>query len=102
MIRGGGARFLRALIIPNESAPFGSRRLLFDHSACQVYHFRTTLQPRGLSFMVNLFEAVRSNPSFNKLEIGDLLFAEYTCPVSSPKLDHWTQSDFLVHVLSGK
>jgi AraC-like DNA-binding protein len=52
--------------------------------------------------MINLFESVRTNPSFNKLEIGDLLFAEYTCPIGSPKLDHWAQSDFLVHVLSGK
>ena len=52
--------------------------------------------------MLNLFESVRTNLSFTKLEIGDLLFAKYTCPVGSAKLDHWTQSDFLIHVLSGK
>src|SRR5215467_1613876 len=52
--------------------------------------------------MLNLYESVRTNPSFNKLEIGDLLFAEYTCPVGSAKLDHWAHSDFLVHVLTGK
>jgi len=57
---------------------------------------------RGPRFMLNLYESVRTNPSFNRLEIGDLLFAEYTCPVASAKLDHWAHSDFLVHVLTGK
>jgi len=52
--------------------------------------------------MLNLYESVRSNPSFNKLEIGNLLFAEYTCPVNAAKLGQWTDSDYLVHVLSGK
>lgn len=52
--------------------------------------------------MLNLYETVRSSPSFNKLEIGNLLFAEYTCPVQAAKLEHWTQSDYLVHVLQGK
>lgn len=52
--------------------------------------------------MLNLYESVGTNPSFNKLEIGDLLFAEYTCPVGAAKLAHWSHSDYLVHVLSGK
>ena len=52
--------------------------------------------------MLNLYEAVRSNPSFNKLEIGDLLFAEYTCPVDEARMGQWSHSDYLVHVLSGR
>ena len=52
--------------------------------------------------MLNLYESVRSNPSFNKLEIGDLLFAEYTCPVDEARLGQWSHSDYLVHVLSGR
>jgi AraC family transcriptional regulator, exoenzyme S synthesis regulatory protein ExsA len=52
--------------------------------------------------MLNLYDSVRSNPAFNKLEIGDLLFAEYTCPVGAEKLAHWAHSDYLVHVISGK
>ena len=52
--------------------------------------------------MLNLYESVRSNPSFNKLEIGDLLFAEYTCPVDEARLEQWSHSDYLVHVLSGR
>ena len=35
---------------------------------------------------LNLYESARSKPSFNKLEIGDLLFAEYTGPVGTAKL----------------
>ena len=52
--------------------------------------------------MLNLYESVRSNPSFNKFEIGNLLFAEYTCPVGAAELGQWSDSDYLVHVLSGK
>ena len=52
--------------------------------------------------MLNLYESVRSNPSFHKLEIGDLLFAEYNCPIGAAKLDLWSDSSYLVHILSGK
>jgi AraC family transcriptional regulator, exoenzyme S synthesis regulatory protein ExsA len=52
--------------------------------------------------MLNLYESVRTDPSFHKLEIGDLLFAEYTCPIGQDKLRVWTHSDYLVHVLSGR
>ncbi len=52
--------------------------------------------------MLELYEAVRSNPGINKLEIGDFLFAEYTCPVGEEKLAHWAPADYLVHVISGK
>ena len=51
--------------------------------------------------MLNLYEAVRSNPSYNKLEIGDFLFAEYTCGVTAKKLANWTDTDYLVHVVTG-
>jgi AraC-like DNA-binding protein len=52
--------------------------------------------------MLNLYEAVRANPSYSKLEINGFLFAEYTCGVSEKKLPNWTQTDYLVHVVSGK
>ncbi len=52
--------------------------------------------------MLNLYEAVRTNPSYSKLEIGDFLFAEYTCGVTAKKLPNWTETDYLVHVVSGK
>jgi len=51
--------------------------------------------------MLNLFEAVRTNPSYNKLEIGDFLFVEYTCGATEEKLALWTDTDYLMHVVTG-
>lgn len=53
------------------------------------------------SIMLNLFEAVRANPSYNKLEIGDFLFVEYTCGATEEKLAMWTDTDYLMHVVTG-
>jgi AraC-like DNA-binding protein len=52
--------------------------------------------------MLNLEEATRANTAIRKLEIGDLLFAEYTCPIEQAKLGIWAGSDYLVHVISGR
>ena len=52
--------------------------------------------------MLNLYESVRTNPSYSKLEIGDFLFAEYTCGVTAKKLPSFTETDYLVHVVTGK
>ena len=52
--------------------------------------------------MLNLIEAVRSNPSINRLEIGDFLFAEFTCGIADKKAALWAHRDYLVHVLTGK
>ena len=52
--------------------------------------------------MNNLYEDIRGNPAFNRLEIGDLLFAEYTCPLEANIFELWTDQDYLVHVVSGK
>jgi len=52
--------------------------------------------------MLNLYEAVRTNPSYSKLEIGEFVFAEYICGVSAKKLPSWTETDYFVHVVTGK
>ena len=52
--------------------------------------------------MLNLYKAVRTDASYSKLEIGDVLFAEYTCGVTVKKLPNWTESDYFVHVVSGR
>jgi len=51
--------------------------------------------------MLNFYEAIRKNPSYNKLEIGDFLFAEYTCGAKEEKLGIWTDTDYLLHVVTG-
>ena len=52
--------------------------------------------------MLNLVEAVRTNPRINRLEIGDFLFAEFTCGIADEKAALWAHQDYLVHVLTGK
>ena len=52
--------------------------------------------------MLDLYEAVRSNPSVNKLEIGDFLFAEYTCGIGDERLGIWAHTDYLVNVATGR
>jgi AraC-like DNA-binding protein len=51
--------------------------------------------------VLNLYEAIRKNPSYNKLEIGDFLFAEYTCGAPEKMLPMWTDTDYLLHVVTG-
>jgi AraC-like DNA-binding protein len=52
--------------------------------------------------MLDLYEAVRTNPAVNKLEIGDFLFTEYTCGIGEERVGIWAHSDYLVNVATGK
>lgn len=52
--------------------------------------------------MLNLYDAVRANPSYSKLVIGEFLFAEYTCGVTARFLPNWCEKDYFVHVVTGK
>ena len=52
--------------------------------------------------VLNLYEAVRMNPSINKLAIGDFLFAQFTCGVGEERIGIWAQTDYLVNVVTGK
>ena len=52
--------------------------------------------------MDNIYNIVKAGMSFNKFEVGDLLFVEYTCPITEEDSSVLSQTDFIVHVLSGK
>jgi AraC family transcriptional regulator, exoenzyme S synthesis regulatory protein ExsA len=52
--------------------------------------------------MVNIYDGVRTDPSYRKLEIGEFLFAEYTCGIADKKLPVWAHSDYLVNVITGR
>jgi AraC family transcriptional regulator, exoenzyme S synthesis regulatory protein ExsA len=52
--------------------------------------------------MLNLYEAARTGPGVNRLEIGDFLFAEYTCGIGEEKIGIWAHTDYLVQVATGK
>ncbi len=51
--------------------------------------------------MFNLFDAIRDNENYNRLKTGDFLLAEYTCGLSERKVAVWTQTEHLLHVVSG-
>ena len=52
--------------------------------------------------MQNLYDIIRSSMFFNKFEVGELIFVEYTCPLEDESSATWSHSDYVVHVLSGK
>jgi AraC-like DNA-binding protein len=52
--------------------------------------------------MLNFYEEIRAGKQYNKIRIGNLLFAEYTCPIKAQTADIWSHTDYLVHVISGK
>lgn len=52
--------------------------------------------------MHNLFEDIRDSLVFNKFRLNDLICVEYNCPVEEEQVGIYTQSDYLIHVLSGK
>jgi AraC family transcriptional regulator, exoenzyme S synthesis regulatory protein ExsA len=52
--------------------------------------------------VLDFYETVRSGPGIHKLEIGDFLFAEYTCGLGVEKVGHWAHTDYLVHVVTGR
>ena len=52
--------------------------------------------------MQNFFETVKDGLQFNKLELEELLFVEYTCPISDQEFGIWSQRDYILYVLSGR
>ncbi|MBE7540081.1 MAG: helix-turn-helix transcriptional regulator [Opitutaceae bacterium] len=52
--------------------------------------------------MLNLPDVIRSNRAFDRLSIGDVLIARYTCPLTDDEVGLWAESDYLVHVLTGR
>lgn len=52
--------------------------------------------------MDNLYETIRGGLLFNKFEVRELTFVQYSCPLTEDGMGIWSQYDYLVHVLSGK
>jgi len=67
-----------------------------------VFGARPVWLMAGVHLMINLYEAVRLNENNNRLAIGDFLFAEYTCGIGDEKVGFWADTDYLVHVVTGK
>jgi AraC family transcriptional regulator, exoenzyme S synthesis regulatory protein ExsA len=63
---------------------------------------RSHVSPLALHLppMLNALESIRSVPGGKRFEIGELLFAQFSCPTDEP-VGIWAQSDYMIHVLSG-
>lgn len=52
--------------------------------------------------MQNLFENLKSGLQYNKFLLDELMGVEYSCPIPDEELGIWAQTDYILHVLSGK
>ena len=51
---------------------------------------------------LNAFDVIRAIPTAKRFEIGEMLFAQFDCPVQDEPLRIWSQTDHLVHVVSAR
>jgi AraC-like DNA-binding protein len=52
--------------------------------------------------MLNALDVIRANPTAKRFEIGEILFAQFDCPVADEPLGLWSQTDHLIHVVSAR
>ena len=52
--------------------------------------------------MVNLYSAIKESNLFNKMEVSELLFAEYTCMREETKFGIWSNNNYFAFISSGK
>lgn len=52
--------------------------------------------------MLNFYQIVKDNLSFNRFQFRETVCLEYTCPIDAEQVGIFSRNDYLVHVLSGK
>lgn len=52
--------------------------------------------------MLNLYAAIKDNSSFRKIEVSELLFAEYTCMREETRFGIWSDNNYFAFITSGK
>jgi AraC-like DNA-binding protein len=52
--------------------------------------------------MLNFYQIVKDNLSFNRFEFKETVCLEYTCPIDAEQIGIFSRNDYLVYVLSGK
>ena len=52
--------------------------------------------------MINFYKIVKESLHFNRFEFDDTVCLEYSCPIEADEVGIFSQSDYIVHVLSGK
>ena len=52
--------------------------------------------------MINLYSAIKGSNLFHKMEVSELLFAEYTCMREETKFGIWSNNNYFAFISSGK
>ncbi|MEP7232309.1 MAG: AraC family transcriptional regulator [Ginsengibacter sp.] len=52
--------------------------------------------------MINLYSAIKDSNVFRKMEVSELLFAEYTCMQEETKFGIWSNNNYFAFITSGK
>ncbi|MEO6405116.1 MAG: AraC family transcriptional regulator [Ferruginibacter sp.] len=52
--------------------------------------------------MINLYSAIKESSLFQKIEINELLFVEYTCMQEETKFGIWSNNNYFAFISSGK
>lgn len=52
--------------------------------------------------MDNFFDFIKEHPPVKRLQVYDLLLAEYQCPLSDHKYDIWSHNNYFIFVISGE
>jgi AraC family transcriptional regulator, exoenzyme S synthesis regulatory protein ExsA len=52
--------------------------------------------------MLNIFSAIKDSNPYLKMEVSDLLFAEYTCMREENKFGIWSDNNYFAFINSGK
>jgi AraC family transcriptional regulator, exoenzyme S synthesis regulatory protein ExsA len=52
--------------------------------------------------MDSFFDFIKEHPPVKRLQVNDLLLAEYQCPLAETRYDIWSHQNYFIYVISGK
>ncbi|MGM0567499.1 MAG: helix-turn-helix domain-containing protein [Bacteroidota bacterium] len=52
--------------------------------------------------MDSFYDFIQNNPSSIRLQVNELLLAEYQCPLSETRYDIWSHQNYYIYVISGQ
>lgn len=55
-----------------------------------------------VSRMDSFYEFIKNNPSTIRLQVNEMLLAEYQCPLSDTRYDIWSHHNYFIYAISGQ
>ena len=52
--------------------------------------------------MENFFKVISNSIHFNKIEMNEITFVQYDCPIQESVLPIWAPHDYVIHILNGQ